>query len=143
MKGFVEQSRTVEAVQGVRETVHFELLPAGDSARGTRGAKDWKVPVGWTFLGVGVAGTAAGVTFLVLDEAPYQAHCSGADVDPQGNCRQRYDTLWHGVAFTAAGGALLVTGAALLIVARSKRGRRMEATAHRLQIGPGTIGARF
>jgi hypothetical protein len=143
MRGFIDQSRTVQAVHGVRETVRFELLPAADSTRAAGGTKDWKVPTGWSLVGVGVAGTAAGVTFLLIDDDPYEARCSGPDVDPLGNCRQRYDTLAHGIAFTAAGGALLVTGAALLVAARAKRGRRMQATAQRLRIGPGTVGARF
>lgn len=140
MRGYLDQSRTVEAVQGVRESIAFELL--ADTGKSTSG-KDWKVPTGWTLLGVGTAGVAAGVTFLVLDERPYRAQCSGPDVDAFGNCRQRYGTMLHGIAFTAGGGALMVTGAALLIAARVAKGRRMEAMAQHLRVGPGSLGVRF
>ncbi|MEX1362053.1 MAG: PEGA domain-containing protein [Nannocystaceae bacterium] len=142
-RGYVDQSRSLDAVVGVRETITFELMPADAGKDERRGVGDWNVPAGWTLLGVGVAGLATGVTFLVLDEAPYQAQCSGPDVDAQGNCRQRYGTLGHGIGFTAAGGALLVTGAALLIAARVGKGRAAATTAKRLRLGPGTIGARF
>lgn len=139
-RGYLDQTRTIDAVQGVRETLAFELLP---TAKTQGGGRDWKVPTGWALLGVGAAGLAAGVAFLVLDERPYRAECSGPDVDAFGNCRQRYGTLTHGIAFTAGGGALLVTGAALLIAARVAKGRRLDSTAQRLRLGPGTIGARF
>ncbi len=140
-KGYLTQTRTIEAVKGVRETVEFELLPDLDADDGSK--KDWKVPVGWTSLSLGIAGVAAGVTFLVIDENPYRTRCSGPDVDAFGNCRQRYDTLVHGAVFTGTGGAFLVTGAALLIAARVKGGRRAKEVARRLRVGPGSLGARF
>jgi len=143
--GFVTQTRELKTVQGVREALSFELLPEGaeDEGKAKGGGKRWKVPVGWALLGVGVAGTAAGVTFLVIDENPYQARCSGPDVDAMGNCRQRYNTLVHGAVLTATGGALLVTGMALLIRDRVERGRKREDVASRLRVGPGTLGVRF
>ncbi len=148
--GYIEQILTIETVQGVRERVSFELLPAPvakdlgpDPAQTAAAAGSCHSPIGWSMVGVGVAGLGAGVTFLVLDEVPYRSRCSGADVDPLGNCRQRYDTLTHGAYLAATGGALLVTGAALLIAARVRRGRRAKAMAHRLHIGPAALGARF
>ncbi len=143
--GYVEQVRTLKVVQGVRERVSFELLPAAAPLEDEPAArpKDWKAPTGWALLGVGVGGLAAGVTFLAIDENPYRSRCAGPDVDAMGNCRQRYNTLAHGIALSVTGGALLVTGAALLIVDRARRGRRDKTTARRLQLGPGTIGGRF
>lgn len=141
--GFVTQTRELKAVQGIREALSFELLPEAPDDEGEGKGKRWKVPVGWTFLGLGVAGTAAGVTFLLIDENPYQARCSGADVDTLGNCRQRYNTLVHGAVLTATGGALLVTGMALLIRDRVEQGRKTKDVASRLRVGPGTLGVRF
>lgn len=141
--GYLPQSRTIDAVKGVRETIRFELLPAPTAPVAPKKSRTWKVPTGWALLGIGVGGLAAGVTFLVLDERPYRARCSGADIDASGDCRQRYGTLTHGVAFAAAGGALLVTGAALLVAARLQRGRRADTMARRLRAGPGTVGISF
>lgn len=139
--GYVEQVRTLEAVKGVRERVTFELMLAPAEEQTPR--RDWKPPVGWSLLGVGGAGLASGITFLAIDEVPYRARCSGPDIDALGHCRQRYNTLTHGIALTASGAALAITGAALLIAARVGRGRRTDAMARRLRLGPGTIGGRF
>ena len=144
--GYLDQTRTLNVVQGVRETLRFDLLPeAAEEEPGAdaRPRRRWKVPVGWTLLGVGVAGVAAGATFLAIDENPYEARCSGPDVDALGNCRQRYNTLVHGAVLTATGGALLVTGIALLVRDRVERGRRAKDVAGRLRVGPGTMGVRF
>ncbi|MCH9685024.1 MAG: PEGA domain-containing protein [Deltaproteobacteria bacterium] len=148
-QGFVDQQVELEAVQGVRERVQFELLTtpaAGPLATGAGPCPTRAVPVapfGWSALGLGTAGLAAGVTFLVIDDGPYQARCSGPDVDALGNCRQRYNTLPHGIALATAGGAFVVVGAALLIAARLRRGRRDDTVARRLQLGPGMLGGRF
>lgn len=145
--GYLSQVHTIDVVQGVRESVSFTLLPGadGDAVDPSRGRTDWKVPVGWTSLALGVAGVAAGATFLAIHEDPYQTRCSGPDVDALGNCRQRYRTLPHGIGFVAGGAALVVTGAALLIAARVGGGgkARVKAVARRLRLGPGALGARF
>jgi hypothetical protein len=140
-RGYVDQTRKIHAVQGVREALRFELIPRSDD-RVDVARKDWKVPAGWALLGVGTAALAAGVTFLVLDERPYKARCSGADVDALGNCRQRYNTMIHGAAFTATGGALLVTGVAMLIASRVQRGKRTADTRRR-QRALSLLGGRF
>lgn len=140
-EGYVEQARTIEAVQGVRERVTFELMLDPTDQRAPR--RDWKPLVGWSLVGVGGAGLTSGITFLAIDKVPYRARCAGPDIDAQGNCRQRYNTLTHGIAMTAASAGLVVAGATLLIAARIVRGRRTEAMARRLRLGPGTIGGRF
>ncbi|MEM9456545.1 MAG: PEGA domain-containing protein [Myxococcota bacterium] len=139
--GYIEQTRTIETVQGVREQITFELVPMRGSKRPARG--DWKPPLGWSLVGVGGAGLASGITFLAIDEVPYRARCSGSDIDAQGNCRQRYNTQTLGIALTATSAALLAAGATLLIVTRLRRGRCPDAMARRLQLGPGTLGGRF
>lgn len=128
--GYIEQSRTVRTVQGVREKIAFDLLPEPtDDGRIDSAGPDWRVPTGWALVGLGSAALAAGVTFLVLDERPYKSRCSGADIDAEGNCRQLYDTMIHGAVSTGGGGVLVISGAAMLISARLRRGKA-QAPAH-------------
>jgi hypothetical protein len=123
LPGFLPQQRTITAIKGVREALAFELDPQPllgstlDSHERRRAI--W--PVGWGLFGVGLASSAAGVTFLVLHQRPYQAQCSGDDVDPLGNCRQRYRTLVHGAAFTAVGGAALAAAIGMIVAGRKKK----------------------
>ena len=117
-EGFITQQRTVEGVAGVRDMVTFSML---------RSAKDWKTPAwkaGWVTLGVGLAGVGAGATMLVLHERPYRANC---EADTDGDCRNLYDTQTGGIIATATGGALLVTGIALVIVARDHKRHDISA----------------
>jgi hypothetical protein len=141
MKGYVDQTRTIHAVQGVQESLRFDLLPEHATPDVPR--KDWKVPTGATLVAVGGAALAAGITFLVLDERPYKSQCSGADVDERGNCRQRYNTLVHGASFTAGGGVLLITGAAILIAARVQKGRSGKRASRRAERALALLGGRF
>ncbi|MCX4241454.1 PEGA domain-containing protein [Paraliomyxa miuraensis] len=69
---------------------------------------------GWVVLGAGLAGVAAGVAMILIDEKGV-AGCSGEDVDFRGECRDRYDTLLGGIIGTAAGGLGVAGGLALLI----------------------------
>ncbi len=110
-EGFVTQQRTVEGVAGVRDMVTFSLL---------RSDKDWRTPAwraGWATFGVGIAGLAAGGTLLALHGRPYRANCAP---DGDGDCRNLYDTRTGGIIATATGGALLVTGIALLVASRDR-----------------------
>ena len=144
MDGYVDQTRTIHAVQGVQESLRFDLLVEHvTSDEGGDKGKDWKIPVGATLVGVGVASLAAGVTFLVIDERPYKSKCSGADVDADGNCRQRYNTLIHGASFTAVGGVLLISGAAMLIASRVKKGRGGKRASRRGERALAILGGRF
>lgn len=144
--GYIPQKRTVDAVRGVSEKLTFDLLPEDEPAPvGDEKASglDWRVPTGWALLGVGVAAVAAGATFLAIDERPYKAQCEGPDVDAFGNCRQRYNTLVHGASFTAAGGVFVISGAAMLISARVRKGRRSDKNASRRDRALALLGGRF
>ena len=55
-----------------------------------------------------------------MDEKPVTSDCSGANIDFQGNCRWRYDTLEGGIGLVAGGALLIGTGVALLVVGRDK-----------------------
>ena len=114
--GYVPQIRVLSAVAGTREVVRFELEPA---------ARDQPRRIaGWTLVGVGGAAVITGVTFLSLAGRPFRSRCSGADVDPDGDCRFRYETLPHGIAFTVAGVTAAATGVALLLVSQRRRARK-------------------
>jgi hypothetical protein len=125
LPGYFQQELEVDAVQGMRQAVVFQLVaePPPTSARDRQREK--VRPWGFASLVVGVASLAGGGALLGLDERPYRRHCSGADVDAQGDCRLRYDTLAGGIAATVTGAALTITGAALLGFAyRKRKGRR-------------------
>jgi len=143
--GYMPQKRTVDAVRGVSEKLSFDLLaeegPVDTGPEETK--KNWRVPTGWTLVGVGVAAVATGATFLALDERPYKAQCDGADMDAFGNCRQRYNTLVHGASFTAAGGVMVISGAAMLISARVRKGRGSDKNASRRSRALALLGGRF
>jgi TolB-like protein len=117
-EGFVPMEREFLAVAGVEETLAFRLDPLPDTRRRHR-------PWGWASLGVGLATLVPGITFLALDERPAPGdRCTGANVDPSGNCRYRYDTLVPGIALTVAGAVITSVGVAVLVATRRKRGQR-------------------
>lgn len=127
LPGYASQSRTIEAVPGVSERwnprLHADgtrpLAPEIDDAPRSREPL-W--PTGWALVGTGVASLAVGVTFLALNHRPYRSRCEGDDYDPANDlCRYRWESLPQGVALTAIGGALIVTGAVLASVGRKRR----------------------
>lgn len=131
LDGYLVQTRTVTAVKGVREELDFSLQPIPADAATDKRRRAMRIS-GAALVGVGVAALAAGVTFLVLDERPYESDCSGDNVDGSGNCRQRYNTLVHGAALTAVGGVSLGTGIGLLVAGRKRKG---GATGTQARIG--------
>lgn len=135
LPGHLPVTRKLNAVRGLEESVDVTLQIDPDNERKPNPRSRAFTIAGATSTGVGVAALASGVTFLVLDERSYQAACTGGDVDIMGNCRQRYDTMLHGIVLSTAAGALLATGIGLLVVgrkARNKQGHREQA---RLQWG--------
>lgn len=126
-RGHITQRRRIAFVDGVRETWEVELAAAPTEER-RRVGRPLRV-AGWSAIGVGLAAVGVGVGFAVLDEDPIPSRCSGANVDIEGNCKYRYDTLAGGVASAAIGGALLVTGIALVAVDRRRHRERSVAFA--------------
>ncbi len=123
-EGYVTVEREFLAVAGVEERLDFELPPLPDIRPRFR-------PWGWIGVGVGAGSITAGVTFLVLDERPAPGdRCQGDNVDADGNCRFRYDTLAAGLIFATAGGVLALAGTAVLVAMRPRRGppRRRRTT---------------
>ncbi len=132
-RGFVAHRRRLSLVEGASETIAAELLAVPASAGNAR--RRW-TPIGWAALAVGVAGTGAGVSLIVLDGRPIQRDCSGENIDPAGHCKWRHDTLAGGVALGVGGVVAIAAGAALLLLER-KRSRRSLA---RARVRPGVHG---
>lgn len=135
LKGHIVEKRRVVAGRGTRERLAVDLEPLPRTRAFTI--------AGWSTLGMGVAFLGGGVTLLVLDERPYKRNCSGDNVDVNGTCRKRYNTLAGGVALTSVAVALVGTGVGLLVAA-SKTRRRDEGkrTAH-VMPGPDGVLVRF
>ncbi|MCA9684911.1 MAG: PEGA domain-containing protein [Myxococcales bacterium] len=102
--GYAEQQKTVEVFPGAALETHVVLL---QQAQSTGKRPRWP---GWLGIGVGLATTAAGVAFIAVDQRPYRGLCEGPDVDAQGDCRYRFDSLPLGIGLTVAGAALLSGG---------------------------------
>ncbi len=130
-EGHRSEVRTVDSVAGVRDTAFFDLDPLPVTAAPQNDRPDSARAVGWALAATGVASATVGAVFLALDAEPYRRRCSGADVDAFGNCRQRYNTLPHGVTLTVAGTGLLIGGAVVLVRARLKGSRGQPMTIHR------------
>ena len=125
LPGYFEQELDVDAVQGMRQAVVFQLVAkppvVSPSDRRTDRFKPW----GFVALGLGIGSLAVGGVLLGIDERPYRRQCSGMDVDEDGNCRLRYDTLAGGIAGVVTGAVLTIAGSALLGLAyRKRKGRK-------------------
>ena len=78
-------------------------------------------PLGWASIGVGIAALGSGIALLVLDERPVTyTRCEGIDVDAEGDCRFRHDTLAGGVVMTIVG-VVGITAGALLVGRAGKK----------------------
>ncbi len=136
LEGYATQSRTIDAVPGVSERwtprLHADASRTSAVDESPRHREPlW--PTGWALVGTGAASLAVGITFLALHHRPYRSRCSGDDYDAQNDlCRYRWTSLPQGIALTAIGGALLVSGAVLAGVGRARR----QKTQARIDIGP-------
>lgn len=133
-EGFVEHRRRLAFAEGRTETIDVELGPVPPPpARQRRLA-----PSGWAALAVGAAAAGGGVALIALDERPIRRDCAGDDVDADGDCRWRHDTLAGGVTLVVAGVAALAVGAALVAVDRRRGRARATVWTH-----PSGLGVRF
>jgi hypothetical protein len=121
--GYRGETREVVVVPDEREQVGFNLAPAG------RAATIW----GAVSTGTGLASLGAGIALLAINGREDTSDCSGDNVDIDGDCKYRYETLPGGIAATAVGAVLTGVGVGLLIHGR-KRARRARAS-----VGPGTL----
>jgi len=127
--GFVAYQRSLRLVEGATETIADELLAVPVPASVVVAPPPRRLaPAGWAALAVGIAATGAGVGLIVLDERPIRRDCSGENIDAEGNCKWRHNTLAGGVVLGVAGVAAIAVGVALLVVDR-KRSRRSPTQA--------------
>jgi hypothetical protein len=130
--GYVDDEHSVTVEAGATAEVAAELAVAAPVV-----VKDEKPdrsallrPLGWAALGVGIASLGAGIALLAVDEKPVEfTRCSGIDVDMEGNCRFRHDTLAGGVVMTIVGVVGITAGALLVARTSKKRGKGDERRA--------------
>jgi hypothetical protein len=123
MPDHITQRRRLAFVDGVRQEWKVVLVDVPREDRPT--GRPLRI-AGWSAIGVGLAGLGVGIGVAVLDENPMRSRCSGENVDIEGNCKYRYNTLAGGIASAVVGAAILGTGIALVIVDRKKsRDRRV------------------
>jgi hypothetical protein len=140
LEGYVERRRSVTAVSGSDEAISLQLQPVpvaeveGPDGRGMRIA-------GWTLLGVGLGALAGGATMLVLDERPVESRCTPENIDINGTCRYRYNTLEGGAGLAAAGGAMMVTAAVLVAIGYKRKKQR--GGSRRAAVTPTGFGVRI
>lgn len=141
LPGHVDEERRVVVTIGNITTVAVALdaIPPAPPATPPPRSRGWIRPLGWASIGLGAASLGSGIALLVLDENPVTfTRCSGVDVDPQGNCRFRHDTLVGGVVMTVVGVIGITTGA--LLVARDLKKNKGKGDARRARIRPALRG---
>ncbi|MEM6990724.1 MAG: hypothetical protein AAF721_09510 [Myxococcota bacterium] len=81
--------------------------------------------LGFAAVGVGAGALVGGVVLLVLNDRPVRSQCEGDQVDIDGDCELRYNTLGGGAGLAVAGAASIGVGLLLLSKARggSTKGR--------------------
>ena len=117
LDGYKSTRRVVE-VRGELSTADFILVATPPPPRSLL------EPAGAAAIAVGAAAAIVGAVFVGLDSTPYRARCDGADVDADGDCRFRYNTLAGGVTSLAVGGALLAAGVGMFVVGRRRNAAR-------------------
>jgi TolB-like protein len=126
-EGYVVQRFTLRAVPGMREALSVELqaiprqpVPPPASPRDLR-------PWGWSAVAVGVGTLAAGAALLAIDGRPDKRHCGGSDIDADGDCRYRYDSVPGGATLTAVGSAVVIGGITLLALHARRMAKHRRA----------------
>ena len=136
--------KLVMLVAGADESLALELAPAArskdepvaPSGRGLRTA-------GWSLFGIGLGVVAGGIPLVVIDERPVKSRCDDPmNIDVNGRCLYRYNTLGSGIGLVAVGAATIVTSAVLLGIGykrKKKNGRDDKRRAHALPTAGGMI----
>lgn len=110
-------TKTVRAIRSERINMEYSLVESDE--RQTKALR--ATGITFSILGVGLLG--AGIPLLAIDESPVKNDCEGTNVDFEGTCRYRYNTLLPGALLTATGAAALVTGLATGLVAFGRRNK--------------------
>lgn len=135
LPGHADEERRVVVEAGDTSAVAVELATAAPASGGKPDRSKLLGPLGWASVGVGIASLGAGIALLALDEKPVTfTRCSGIDVDVEGNCRFRHDTLAGGVVMTIVGVVGITAGALLLV--RARKGGGGKAGDRRARVRP-------
>lgn len=108
---------TIRAPRGNSKLLSYTLIE--NNEKQTRSLRI----TGWTFSMLGIGLLGAGIPLLALEERPVKNQCSGSDMDFNGRCRYRYDTLLPGALLTGFGIASLLTGITTGVIAASRRSK--------------------
>jgi len=134
-RGYNSTSRRIASVADVRETWSVDLVR--QEHRDTR-ARAFTI-AGGVLIGVAAAPLVAGSALLAVDGKPYRRRCTGADVDPQGDCRFRFASNVHGGVLVGLAAALVIGGIVLLVQAR----RPARAAPSRTAVRGGALEVRW
>jgi hypothetical protein len=114
-RGFVEQTRAIELVDGVTESLAITLSPVVGSPR-----RPIRWALGWAGVGVGTAATIGGAALIGINGRPIRNKCTGANVDGDGTCRWNHSTMIPGVVLGTIGIGLLATGVSLIVIEKRR-----------------------
>ena len=132
-EGYAPEVAFVEIDSEQPRTLSMTLTGGGG---GGPWGKPWLRPASWAAVGVGAGLLISGFTLIGIDENPYKRDCSGENVDANGVCKFRYNTLGGGVALTVTGVALAAAGVTMLVL-DNKRARPVSVA-----VGPTYLGLR-
>jgi hypothetical protein len=140
-RGFHARRRELTLVEGAEEKFAFELVALDVTKEAPVDEKrSLAKPLGWASFGVGLGLLGGAVPLLVLNGRPVKNRCDGENVDVNGICRYRYRTMIPGAVLAAAGGALVVTGIALVVHAKRQGKAHDDGKRAQLMIGPTDVG---
>lgn len=124
--GYFSEDREIAVAPDVRQRVVFNLQRDSSVVR----------ILGWSGVAVGLAAVGAGSALLAIDEKPNRNQCSGPDVDADGDCRYRYDTLAGGAVLTIGGAALLAAVGVTALIMSDKRRASNRKRERRVRVQP-------
>lgn len=137
-RGYFQRSKTVAVADGDTEAVDLSLVAIPPQAH--RRARRLRV-AGLSSLGGGLLLGGVGAALFVGDGREYRGECSGADVDADGDCRQRWNTMPGAITTTSFGAAALITGAVLLgLGGRADREVRTRGRDRQVRVRPTATG---
>jgi hypothetical protein len=125
--GYEPMERSVEGTAGVQLDEAFNLEKK--SSLGNAITPKTEMIIGYAAIGVGVAALAAGIALIVIDEQEIQSDCSGSNVDSNGVCRYRHNTLVGGAVSTALG--VVGIGGGIGLVVHGRKRAKTEKSASR------------
>jgi hypothetical protein len=126
LDGYVPQERRFTAIAGVSEVVRFELQRVA-----RRDRRPLLRALGWSALGVGLGAVGVGAGLVAIHRDPVRTRCTGANVDPGGDCRYIYLTRGAGIGLLTTGGVLLATSIGLLVAGRERSVSRRRSRSDR------------